>query len=332
MTLALPLIAHDSTRTSRPSLGGSPDLRLQKLLDRTHNQLRALDLSSLDAVVDALDQVRRDVAPAEWTRLIADVIAPHPVLSLLHEEPFTRRAFEKPRGYAGDAVLLDLAYRHHPYTVTLTRLGAALHTWIDGRPAAASVIERRTILAAEIDTVAARRTAPRVLSLACGHLREAQASDAVRTGAISEFVALDQDAESLALVDREQAAYNVRGHHASVRRFVRSGGELGTFDFVYSAGLYDYLNEKDAKTVTEAMFRALRPGGRLLVANFAPDLPDIALLEAVMDWRLIYRDDAAVATLADGIPSEDIAARSITRDSNGNVVYMTVDRVGTDRQ
>lgn len=328
MTLAIPVTAHASTPSAPEVSRGSADLRLRKLLDRASKQLRALDLSSLNAFVDALDRVRRDAEPAEWTRLIADVIAPHPILAQLHEEPFTRRAFEKPRGYAGDAVLLDLAYRHRPYAVTLTRLGAALHAWIDRRPAAVSVLERRTILAGEIDAVAARREAARVLSIACGHLREAQLSDAVQGRAISEFVALDQDAESLAVVEREQREFNVHAHRASVRRFVRSGAELGDFDFVYSAGLYDYLNETDAMAVTEAMFRSLRPGGRMLVANFAPDLRDIGLLEAIMDWRLIYRGEAALLALAEEIPSEEVATQSTTRDRLGNVVYMTIDRVG----
>src|SRR4029079_4994043 len=120
------------------------------------------------------------VGQAEWARLIDDVIASHPIRAQLHEEPFTRRAFEKTRGYAGDSVLLDLCYRHRPYDVTLTRLGAVLHAWIDRRPAALSVLERRTILAREIDAAAARGNATRILSIACGHLREAQASDAVR--------------------------------------------------------------------------------------------------------------------------------------------------------
>ena len=128
--------------------------------------------------------------------------------------------------------------------------------------------------------------------------------------------------------EREQSEFNVRVKCASVGRFIKSGDELGGFDLVYSAGLYDYLNDETARTVTAAMFRSLRPGGRLLVANFAPELRDIGYMEAIMDWRLIYRDEAALATLASGIPSACIAAQSITRDRLGNVVYMTVDRVG----
>ena len=108
MTLAMPVTAHESTTSIERVSRGSVDLYLRKLLDRMSRQLRALDLSSLNAGDDALDQLRRDVGPTEWTRLIADVIVPHPVVEQLREEPFTRRAFEKPRGYAGDAVMLDL--------------------------------------------------------------------------------------------------------------------------------------------------------------------------------------------------------------------------------
>lgn len=327
MTLAMPVIAIESMASAGKPIRGCADLRLRKLLDRTSKRLSTLDLSRMNALMESLDRMRREVSPAEWTRLIAEVVAPHPVLGQLHEEPFTRRAFEKPRGYAGDAIMMDMAYRHRPYSVTLTRLGAALHVWADQTAAIRSVVERRTILAGEIDAVAARREGARVLSIACGHLREAQLSDAVQVRALAEFVALDQDAESLSVVEREQGELNVRVKRASIGRFIKAGAELGAFDFVYSAGLYDYLNEETAIAVTEAMFRSLRPGGRLLVANFAPELRDIGFMEAIMDWRLIYRDEEGLTRLARGIPIEDIATRSTTRDQLGNVVYMTIDRV-----
>jgi extracellular factor (EF) 3-hydroxypalmitic acid methyl ester biosynthesis protein len=304
----------------------SPLDRLQRLLDRTSEQLAALDLSRMNDFVHELDRIRRDASPSQWSQLIDNVVKPHRVLEQLHEEPFTRRAFEKPRGYAGDAPLLDLAYRERPYCVELTRLGAALHAWTDSQPASVSVRERRSLLSAALDAVAEGRDDARVLSLACGHLREAQASDAVRRRAIAELVAIDQDAESLAVVEREQRMFNVRVKRASVKRFVASGLSLGHFDLAYSAGLYDYLDDDDAAAVTEALFRSLRPGGRMIVANFASELRDIAYMEAVMDWRLIYRNEAALASLAAVLPEAAIAALTTTRDSLGNVVYMTVDR------
>src|SRR4051794_35891428 len=165
MTLAMPVVARESKRLHANIGRRSADLHLRAVLDRVGTQLRALDLSTLNVVIDSFDHFRRDIDPAEWTRLIADVIVPHPVLAQLHEEPFFHRAFAKPRGYAGDAELLDLAYRHHPNCDGLTPLGAALHVWKDQRPAALSVVERRAILGREIDAVAERCHSPRILSI-----------------------------------------------------------------------------------------------------------------------------------------------------------------------
>lgn len=312
-----------STINASPALAAD---RLLQLLDRTSAELARVDLRGMNDFVIELDQIRRGSSRAEWDALIRNVIAPHPILDQLHQEPFARRAFEKPRGYPGDAPLLDLIYRERPYSVELTRLGAALHAWADGQAGCRSVQERPRILAQAIDDTADRRDNARILSLACGHLREAQLSNAVRQGAIGELIALDQDAESLAVVEREQREFNVVVKRASVRRFVTSGTTLGEFDLIYSAGLFDYLNETDAATVTKAMFRSLRSGGRLLIANFAPELCEIAYMEAFMDWRLIYRDEAAMASFCSGLPTESIASRSMARDSGGNVVYMTVEK------
>jgi hypothetical protein len=35
----------------------------------------------------------------------------------------------------------------------------------------------------------------------------------------------------------------------------------------------------------------LKPGGRLLVANFLHDLPNVGYMESFMGWPLIYRSD-----------------------------------------
>src|SRR5690242_11265267 len=63
---------------------------------------------------DAMHSVRQEFAhEASWRRFIANEVRPHRVLKLAHQDPFLSRAYDKPRGYAGDAVLLDFIY-HHP--------------------------------------------------------------------------------------------------------------------------------------------------------------------------------------------------------------------------
>ena len=52
---------------------------------------------------------------------------------------------------------------------------------------------------------------PKILSAACGHLREAQLSQAVKDKRICEYVGLDQDEASLEVVHAEQQAHSVSG-------------------------------------------------------------------------------------------------------------------------
>jgi SAM-dependent methyltransferase len=298
---------------------------LETLVAETYHAVSTNDISGMDDFVVTLKGIRDRVSATEWRTLIDEVIAPHPLRARLHEEPFTRRAFEKPRGYPGDAPLLDLIYRDVAHSGTLTPLGEKLHNWTGGyQPACRSVQERRHILASLIDYVASERKNPRMMSLACGHLREAQRSMAVQTREVEAFIAIDQDRKSLDVVEREQSAFNVVPVESSVSRFLVAPTAHGTFDLAYAAGLYDYLGDDVAAAVTKAMFDALRPGGLLYVANFAPELRDIAYMEAIMDWMLIYRDEPAVARFASRIPYEQIAESSMARDSGGNVIYLSI--------
>jgi extracellular factor (EF) 3-hydroxypalmitic acid methyl ester biosynthesis protein len=297
-----------------------------ELLDDIASRLQVGDITGMDQFVLGLKDLRGRFSESDWKRFVDTVVARHSVRMFLHEEPFTRHAYEKPRGYPGDAALLDLIYRDVPYRGPLSSLGANLHTWTDTQPACISVKERRQILANLIDRLALQRQKPRILSVACGHLREAQASDAVRRGAIEELVAVDQDPESLAVVAREQGHLRVTPVNASIRRLLAAPTAYGSFDFVYAAGLYDYLADPVAEALTSALLRALRPNGILLVANFAPDLRDIGYMEAIMGWHLIYRDEQAMNRVVADADSRLVRRQHTFRDLAGNVVYLMITR------
>jgi len=298
--------------------------RGRALLDHTHHRLLSGDLDEMDDFVVGLRAVRDALPTARWRSFVAEAVAAHPVRAVLHEEPFTRHAFEKPRGYPGDAGLLDLIYRDRPFSGPITARGVQLHNWSEKQPACRSVRARRDLLAGWIDITARNRAKPRILSVACGHLREAQRSEAVRGGHIGELVAVDQDPASVSVVEREQKQFNVTPIVASFRRLMLRSASWGTFDFAYAAGLYDYLPALAAQRLTRTMFTMLRPGGVLLVANFAPELRDIGYMEAIMDWTLIYRDESTVERFAELLPPEEIATRDIFRDAPGNVVYLVI--------
>ena len=177
-----------------------------------------------------------------------------------------------------------------------------------------------------IDRTCARTARARVLSLACGHLREAQRSQAVLRGDIGGFVALDQDPITLAVVEREQAASGVTTVCDTVLSILSGERVFRNFDFVYAAGLFDYLPAAIATRLTSRMFEMLRPGGSLLLANFVPESHSRGYAEAFMDWWLIHRDQAELRALSAEIREAEIARLQTFQDELGNIAHLELDR------
>ena len=297
------------------------------LLAATHEHLTEFQVTSgMDALCDGLAKIRRELPPPAWARVAREGCRSHPVRRLIHEAPVSRRAFAKPRGYAGDAETLDLIYGCGPLPHGLSALAAALYGYELQMDAATTVRARCDYLATLIDEVAEQTPQPRVLSVACGHLREAERSVAVRERRLGAFYALDQDEQSLEWVDREHAGRGVQTVHASVRSVLKGVTTFSGLDLIYAAGLYDYLELPVATSLTATLFGMLREGGRLLVANFAPNLRDAAYMEAFMDWTLIYRDEAEFERVADLVPADLVAWQRLFRDRTGNVVFLELRR------
>ena len=81
--------------------------------------------------------------------------------------------------------------------------------------------------------------------------------------------------------------------------------------------------------LTRLMFDMLAPGGRLLVANFAPNLRDIGYMETYMGWNLIYRTPDQMNALAADIPVDAFSERRVFWDEPGNILFLEVrKRVG----
>jgi hypothetical protein len=98
-------------------------------------------------------------------------------------------------------------------------------------------------------------------------------SRAVQTGKIREFVAFDQDETSLDLVARDCARLGVQTIPGSVRQILSGKAKLGQYDFVYAAGLFDYLSGPVAAALTRRMFEVTRPGGSDAHSQFPDRCP-----------------------------------------------------------
>ncbi len=271
-----------------------------------------------------LHQLKRRLNSFEWGRFKM-AWRHHPIARIVHQDPFTSWSYRKIRGYPGDARLLDFIYGADSVANDIARasdVGREIHAFSTQTAAPVAVRERRDILASLVDQIADdRQQAISVLSIACGRLREAEKSRALAEAKIERWVALEHDAKNIAHIRKQFNATAIEPFGGSIPGLLSDQYRLGSFDLVYAGSLYDYLTPGIAARLTEAMFSMLKPGGTLLFANFAKDIPDDGYMETFMDWQLRFRDETELEEFWSKLPNCDVTARQTFRGANGNVIY-----------
>jgi extracellular factor (EF) 3-hydroxypalmitic acid methyl ester biosynthesis protein len=272
-------------------------------------------------------QVRRlRSSESAWSEFVAKCLA-HPLCALVHQDPFTYRTFSKPRGYAGDAVMLDYVYGREegwPVPPGTTPLGAEIFHFTTGSAACEAVRARRGHIADLVDRLADETPNPDILAVASGHLREAMLCSTIRRRRFNRYIALDSDPVSLEEVKRCYGRFGVQTCNASVRQLLTRRLDIGLFDLIYSTGLFDYMQLPTARRLTASFFEFLRPRGRLLVANFLPGILGVGYMESYMDWKLTYRNQMDMLAMADEIALQSIQDIRIFAEENHNIIFLQI--------
>ena len=260
----------------------------------------------------SLEKPRARMSIASWRSYVED-LRRNPLFELCQNEPITRRCFRKPRGYAGDAVTMDMLYgmAEEPQQLQCADVPTlVLQSQMLSSSAVKGVRKRRQYAAEFLGQLDRGEEQAAVLSVACGHLREGASIGQGEGSNVTRLVGLDQDPRSLAEVRRSLGTAPLETVEAPVRSLLKREQDLGQFDLIYSLGLYDYLESRTAARLTERMFKMLKPGGRLIVANFLP-ISMRAYMEAFMGWWLIYRSLDQVADFASEIDPDSIGSMEV---------------------
>jgi len=88
---------------------------------------------------------------------------------------------------------------------------------------------------------------------------------------------------------------NIDFVHSNIFRFENSE----KFDVIWSAGLFDYMNDKAFLLLLERFKNWLLSGGEIIVGNFNEDHnPSRDYMEIMGDWHLIHRTENQLKDLA----------------------------------
>jgi extracellular factor (EF) 3-hydroxypalmitic acid methyl ester biosynthesis protein len=229
--------------------------------------------------------------------------------------PFIYRTFQKPMGYAGDYETVDMIFRP-PYEGG-SLFAKILNLYILSRAPAEAHRNRvkymTEILEKETRRVASSNRKISIFNLGCGPAREVQNFLAGQD--LSEearFVLVDFNEETLFNTGKILEEVKKRHHRGTEIEMVKksvhqvlketlknfSPGQERKYDVIYCAGLFDYLSDRICKRLMNIFYESLAPGGLLIATNVDPLNPIRYMMDYVLEWHLIYRNEAQFKLLA----------------------------------
>ncbi len=292
----------------------STQLEIQAAAELAPSVIQVLDMSisQFEDIVAKLDEGMHPIYRAYFRQHIH---------SLMLMSPFARRAFDKPLGYAGDFKTIEMMFGS-PYQGD-TVFGRIINYWLLGQLLVRAHVNRVARLEQKIieETVRVReKNRPaKILNLGCGPAREVlRFYEKQHIYDFADFVLVDFNQETLEYLGiklgeatrrlDEPASYHLV--KKSVAEIIRDKGKTfrtlagDGYDFIYCAGLFDYLSDTVCQQLLGIFYEILAPEGLLLATNtamgYSDSKPFFHSMDYILGWNLIYRSRQEFAELAPG--------------------------------
>ncbi|MEE9352392.1 MAG: class I SAM-dependent methyltransferase, partial [Thiotrichaceae bacterium] len=255
---------------------------------------------------------------------------------LLLRSPFLWRTYNKPLGYAGDYEMVNMMLRD-PYEgpTMYSKLINSLMLKLGPVAGHQNRIDILVdILKKKSEEASLNNKKLRVLNIACGPALEVQ--QLIQAGQLDdsvEFTLLDFSEETLSHTKHKiDAAINtgslkptIKYIHKSVHTLLKEAGkempDNNYYDMVYCAGLFDYISDKVCNRLLRLFYQQTKVGGLTLVTNVHSENPALYQMEYLMEWHLIYRDEAHFLKLF-----PDKGEQTVYRDKSGTNLFLEIQK------
>jgi len=261
-------------------------------------------------------------------------LAQRDLLPLMMASPFFNRVYSKPLGYAGDYEMVNMMFRKE--RGGKTTYGQIVNDWLlNGGPPQAHrnrIFLLEKMLEQAADDASKSNKCPRVLNVGCGPVQELQLFIAKNPAAHRfSFDLLDFNPETLAYAKNQieaitagrseapKVTYILKTVQELLRQAIEMPANSQTYDIIYCAGLFDYLSDRVCAKLVALFCEWCEPGGRVIVTNVHSSNPVKGLMEHIMEWHLVMRDESDMFRLA---PDPDAA--KVYTDETGINVFLEI--------
>ena len=294
----------------------SPSANRRKTEFEVIQELAPTILPSIDSLFarfeEIADNVPDDLLPFHRTYAKRQL---HPQVLC---SPFAYRTYHKPLGYAGDYETVNMILREPLEGGSM--FAKTINMWLLRQPSAEAHRNRITYLTGQLvketHRLAQQGSIAQIFSLGCGPAGE------VKNFLIQEelsnkarFTLLDFNDETLRhtaqVLEEAKRQYHrsteVEMVKKSVHQMLKESGKQAAhrkYDFIYCAGLFDYLSDRVCKRLMNILYDMLAPSGLLLATNVHASNPNRNSMDFFLEWHLVHRNRAQLEHLRPDLAPE----------------------------
>lgn len=288
---------------------------------------------TLDELFGKFEDAARQVSDDELA--VHKTFARREIHPLMMCSPFMHRTFTKPLGYAGDYEMVNMILRNRwEGNTSYAKVVNSIPLRTDTAQAHRNRIDKLAeLLGAEGRRVNESGRKLRVLNVGCGpaaDVKQFLENDLLSDRA--EIELLDFNQETLDYAESQISAA-IRSHdrrtvvkytHQSVHQLLKQAASRKvdwepSYDFVYCAGLFDYLNDRICGRLLKLFYSWTKPEGLVLATNVHPRESAKAFMEHLQEWTLVLRDEQQMLGLA-----SELGRQEVFTEATGANVFLSI--------
>jgi extracellular factor (EF) 3-hydroxypalmitic acid methyl ester biosynthesis protein len=230
---------------------------------------------------------------------------------------YPKWVYAKPFGYAGDFKIIDNIYKNSPISNGFDRLWD--NYFLQMTASKATRIRKEDLKRFIKDFIQKNSNRPlRIMNLASGPAREIKELHEENSRESLSDVNIDcYDFDNRAIEYAKNLLDNVNNVNFYQKNAIRLALKKDItkeipykYDFIYSAGLLDYFDDRVSVSLIKNLRCLLNEGGVMVIANFGDKFENTSagLMEWATEWYLIYRkpDELISSFLNAGFKNEDL--------------------------
>ena len=211
--------------------------------------------------------------------------------------------YNKPHGYAGDFEVIDRIYNHH---IAQPKHLSKWDTFFHNQHAPNAVRNRKAYFHELLNGLQNIKGFPTVMKIGIGPGRSMYEWLNQNPDSNMIFDCIDIDAKAIAYAKELNQNFldQITFIHKNCLRYRPSG----QYDLIWSAGVFDYFDDKVFKKMLERLIPSVAKGGQIVIGNFSDNNPSRPYMEFIGEWYLHHRSPQHLIRLAEecGVKREHI--------------------------